>query len=110
MDENIDFEIKATHLGESKGIHRVKVDIPALGLYIVAMSVRRSIKYPDTWWVQPPAHPPHFLKDFNFDHKMPLWQQLEQACIYAVESFIQLNIPDDLSDEEIKKAFDNLDI
>lgn len=78
--------IEAEVLGTKNSVHRLKVSILDLGLYMFGFRVSKSDRNPSGWWVQAPATMTKVGWKTNpeFDKKLTLWSEIELSCINAV--------------------------
>ena len=90
--------------------YRVKISLPELGIYINGMMVfPPHDQYPD-WSVVPPSK----LKGrgiwvgiIEFNKKLPLWQEIHDACIDAAK--LEHQLTEDVVVEDIPDGPINLD-
>lgn len=83
-------DVNAYVTGEKSGVYSLNLEIHALGLYPKGMTMRRSKKYPDEWWLQPPAHKLQsgkYVSDVEFSTKTDLWEAMLNAALDAVNEY-----------------------
>ena len=81
------FEATAeVHMSLPKG-YRLKAGIPSIGFYINGMKVLKADPRKEEWEVYPPSHlsKEGWLPTIEFDKHFPLWQEIKQACLDAVD-------------------------
>lgn len=86
------------HKPVGNGGYRVKVSVPALGIYLNGAVVFPNKRDGGEKWVM---FPPSYTIGRNkkpfypveFDRSKPLWQELSLAAIFAVEKFIDAGEP-----------------
>lgn len=94
-----------------KGGHRLKVSVLSYGLYIDGFTARPSERNDSGWWVQPPSIRvgngwQHII---GFDKSLSLWQEIEQACIDAVNRQIAAQSAPEASVESVLDELSFLD-
>ena len=70
-----------------KHIYYIKLELD--GMYISGITVRKSFKNPDAWWVQMPTYSSgnKYGKYIEFNKHCEFKYQIESKCIEAVESY-----------------------
>lgn len=78
------------HMELAKG-YRVKLSILSLGIYVNGMVVFSPNEEHNYWSVHEPSQRNRFGKYFKtveFDHKTPLWKEICETCVEAVQLYI----------------------
>ena len=87
------YKISVEVLGKSSGErYRLKVSINDIGIHVMGMLVQNSVIEGVKWYVTTPAHKVgnKYYKDVTFDTNKLLWQEIEQACIKQLESYLEM--------------------
>jgi hypothetical protein len=93
--------------------YRVKVSVLDLGMYINGFVVMEPNEQHPNWAVYPPKQNiyGHFIPIVEFSKKLPLWDEISEACIEEVKKYSQETkdvVITELSEEPIN--FDNIRI
>jgi hypothetical protein len=103
------YGIKCECLGILKnGRYRLKISSDRLGIYIFGFTAQESHKSPSRWWIQPPSTNTKngWKQNPEFDKNKPLWEEIEYACITALESYTSTNKDEVISEADIKELLD----
>lgn len=91
-----------------KGVYIVKVNFPAMGMYINGWRVQQSPRDPTgELWVQPPATPVGrgaYQTITEFNTRMPLYGYIKDEILRAVDAYSAPEpdiVVEDISDEPI---------
>lgn len=73
-------------------MYLAKVSFIDAGLYISGITIRKSPKEPNEWWVQLPAYSSGkggYIKPFEADQSKPLWLALQEKVLAALKQYVQ---------------------
>lgn len=95
------------HKQVKNGAYRIKISLPELGMYINGILAYPPSAERKEWVVYPPAQ--HlgrgkYITLLEFNKKLPLWQEIESACIDEAKNVSLQSkdiLIDDISDEPI---------
>jgi len=71
--------------------YRVKVSVTDIGLYINGMVIYPPNDEHNDWSVNTPSRPAgrgKYARIVEFNMKLPLWQEIHEACIETVKGYI----------------------
>ena len=101
IDEQfIEAEIYKQIPTKSGPMYLAKISFIDIGLYISGITIRKSPKEPDEWWVQLPAYRGgnKWINPFEVDQSKPFWVILQDKVLATLKQYLQ--------DDEVVTDFD----